>query len=180
MEAEVEIKKAMDALVKDGGMEILVSVGPKKAAQMFNRHQAHSYELYEDVLAYKKYAVKRKDSKSIATILKEARLMLEVEQRNLDADELMLITPSFTYDLRYGMNYPLEHTAEHYITKQTAVDPSTDGADIWVDALNTFFVNDSDLIDYVQRMVGLSAIGKVYVEALIIAYGEGRNGKSTF
>ena len=29
-------------------------------------------------------------------------------------------------------------------------------------------------------MVGLSAIGKVYVEALIIAYGEGRNGKSTF
>lgn len=29
-------------------------------------------------------------------------------------------------------------------------------------------------------MVGLAAIGKVYVEALMIAYGEGRNGKSTF
>ena len=29
-------------------------------------------------------------------------------------------------------------------------------------------------------IVGLAAIGKVYVEALIIAYGEGRNGKSTF
>ena len=27
---------------------------------------------------------------------------------------------------------------------------------------------------------GLAAIGKVYVEALIIAYGDGRNGKSTF
>ena len=27
---------------------------------------------------------------------------------------------------------------------------------------------------------GLAAIGKVYEEALIIAYGEGRNGKSTF
>ena len=46
--------------------------------------------------------------------------------------------------------------------------------------LDTFFLKDADLIDYVQRMVGLSAIGKVYVEALIIAYGEGRNGKSTF
>lgn len=36
------------------------------------------------------------------------------------------------------------------------------------------------LIEYIQRMVGLAAIGKVYVEALIIAYGEDRNGKSTF
>ena len=31
-----------------------------------------------------------------------------------------------------------------------------------------------------QQIVGLTAIGKVYVEALIIAYGDGRNGKSTF
>ena len=31
-----------------------------------------------------------------------------------------------------------------------------------------------------QETVGLAAIGKVYEEALIIAYGEGRNGKSTF
>ena len=46
--------------------------------------------------------------------------------------------------------------------------------------MNTFFQNDADLIDYVQKIVGLSAVGKVYVEALIIAYGEGRNGKSTF
>ena len=37
-----------------------------------------------------------------------------------------------------------------------------------------------ELINYVQSIVGLAAIGKVYVEALIIAYGEGRNGKSTF
>lgn len=31
-----------------------------------------------------------------------------------------------------------------------------------------------------QMICGLAAIGKVYVEALIIAYGNGRNGKSTF
>ena len=31
-----------------------------------------------------------------------------------------------------------------------------------------------------QEIVGVSAIGKVYIEALIMAYGEGRNGKSTF
>lgn len=179
-EAEAEMKKAMDELVKNGGMEILVSVGPKKAVQMFNKQQAHAYEMYEDAVAYKKYAIKRRDTKNIAATLKEARPMLEVEQRNLDADEFMLNTPTLTYDLRQGTKFPMEHRPEHFITKQTTVDPSSDGADIWVAALDTFFLKDTDLIDYVQRMVGLSAIGKVYVEALIIAYGEGRNGKSTF
>lgn len=179
-EAETEMKKAMDELVKNGGMEILVSVGPKKAVQMFNKQQAHAYEMYENASVYKKYAIKRRDTKNIAATLKEARPMLEVEQRNLDADEFMLNTPTLTYDLRQGIKFPMEHRPEHFITKQTTVDPSSDGADIWEAALDTFFLKDADLIDYVQRMVGLSAIGKVYVEALIIAYGEGRNGKSTF
>ena len=179
-EAETEMKKTMDELVKNGGMEILVSVGPKKAVQMFNKQHAHAYELYEDAVAYKKYAIKRRDTKNIAATLKEARPMLEVEQRNLDADEFMLNTPTLTYDLRQGIKFPMEHRPEHFITKQTTVDPSSDGEDIWAAALDTFFLKDIDLIDYVQRMVGLSAIGKVYVEALIIAYGEGRNGKSTF
>lgn len=179
-ESESEMKKAMDELVKNGGMEILVSVGSKKAVQMFNKQQAHAYEMYEDAVAYKKFAIKRRDTKNIAATLKEARPMLEVEQRNLDADEFMLNTPTLTYDLRQGIKFPMEHRPEHFITKQTTVDPSSDGANIWSDALDTFFLKDTDLIDYVQRMVGLSAIGKVYVEALIIAYGEGRNGKSTF
>ena len=60
------------------------------------------------------------------------------------------------------------------------MDPSGDGMDVWEDALQTFFQGDADLIRYVQEIVGLAAIGKVYIEALVIAYGEGRNGKSTF
>lgn len=159
-EAETEMKKAMDELVKNGGMEILVSVGPKKAVQMFNKQQAHAYEMYEDAVAYKKYAIKRRDTKNIAATLKEARPMLEVEQRNLDANEFMLNTPTLTYDLRQGTKFPMEHRPEHFITKQTTVDPSSDGADIWAAALDTFFLKDTDLIDYVQRMVGLSAIGR--------------------
>ena len=51
---------------------------------------------------------------------------------------------------------------------------------IWEDALDIFFCGDQELMEYVQETVGLAAIGKVYEEALIIAYGEGRNGKSTF
>src|SRR5699024_12357087 len=71
-------------------------------------------------------------------------------------------------------------TAHDYVTTQTAVDPSGDGMDVGAEALQTFFQGDADLIRYVQEIVGLAAIGKVYIEALVIAYGEGRNGKSTF
>lgn len=31
-----------------------------------------------------------------------------------------------------------------------------------------------------QQIVGMAAVGRVYMESLVIAYGEGRNGKSTF
>ncbi|MCQ5197043.1 phage/plasmid primase, P4 family [Phascolarctobacterium faecium] len=49
-----------------------------------------------------------------------------------------------------------------------------------IQALGEFFTGDQELIDYAQEICGLMAIGKVYVEALVIAYGDGRNGKSTY
>ena len=51
---------------------------------------------------------------------------------------------------------------------------------LWEDALQLFFCGDQRLIDYVQQVCGLCLVGKVYQEALLIAYGDGRNGKSTF
>lgn len=177
-EAETAIAKQTQEMVKNGAFAILASVGPKKAVGMFNKSQAHSYELFESAQAYKKYAVKRRDDKYLSSALKVARPMLEIEQRILDVNEFLLNTPSATYDLRTGAIQ--DHKAEDYITKQTECDPSLDNEQLWLDALNTIFVGDQELIGYVQMIVGLAAIGKVYVEALIISYGEGRNGKSTF
>src|SRR5699024_8135044 len=126
----------------------------------------------------KKYAVKRRDDKYLSSVLKVARPMLEIEQRILDVNEFLLNTPSATYDLRTGATQ--KHQADNIITKQTECEPSSENEDSRQDESNTIIVNDQELIDYVQMIVGLAAIGKVYVEALIISYGEGRNGKSTF
>ena len=179
-EAETEIKKATDEMMKNGAWELLASMGPKKAAMVFSSEQARSFQKYENATAYRNYAIKRRDSKYITAALKEAHPMVEIDQRQLDADEFLLNTPSATYDLRIGLPSAHEHTPADFITKQTTVDPSDDGMDIWQDALETFFCGNNELIDYVQEIAGLSAIGKVCVEGLIIAYGEGRNGKSTF
>ncbi len=179
-EAETEIKKATDEMMKNGAWELLASMGPKKAAVAFSSEQARSFQKYENATTYRNYAIKRRDSKYITAALKEAHPMVEIDQRQLDADEFLLNTPSETYDLRIGIPSAHEHTPADFITKQTSVDPSDEGMDIWQDALDTFFCGDSELISYVQEIAGLSAIGKVCVEGLIIAYGEGRNGKSTF
>ena len=177
-EAETEIQRCMKEMSENGAWAMLAAMGAKKAMAAFSEAQRRSFEKYERAETYRKYAIKRRDSKYISAALKEARPMIQIEQRILDADEFLLNLPSGTCDLRTGA--AREHNAQDYITKQTAVDPSGDGMDVWEDALRTFFQGDADLIRYVQEIVGLAAIGKVYIEALVIAYGEGRNGKSTF
>ena len=177
-EAETEIQRCMKEMSENGAWAMLAAMGAKKATAAFSEVQRRSFEKYERAEAYRKYAIKRRDTKYISAALKEARPMIQIEQRVLDADEFLLNLPSGTCDLRTGT--VREHNAQDYITKQTAVDPSGDGMDVWEDALQTFFQGDADLIRYVQEIVGLAAIGKVYIEALVIAYGEGRNGKSTF
>ena len=177
-EAKNEIERCMKEMSENGAWAMLAAMGAKKATAAFNMAQQRSFDKYEWAETYRKYAIKRRDTKYISAALKEARPMIQIEQRVLDSDEFLLNMPSGTCNLRTGAMQ--EHNALDYITKQTAVDSSDDGADIWLDAIHTFFQGDADLIRYVQEIVGLAAIGKVYIEALVIAYGEGRNGKSTF
>lgn len=124
--------------------------------------------------------MKRRDMKYVTSALQAAKPMLLRNIRDFDTQEFLLNTPNATYDLRLGMCGAYNHCVEDFITKVTAVSPSTENMDIWLSAVDNFFCKDADLIDYVQQTAGLAAIGKVYQEALIIAYGEGSNGKSTF
>ena len=98
----------------------------------------------------------------------------------LDSNPMLLNTPGGTYYLPEGLNGWKPTDPADLLTKVTAVVPSDAGKDLWEDALQLFFCGDQSLIDYVQQVCGLCLVGKVYQEALLIAYGDGRNGKSTF
>lgn len=179
-EAETEIRKVVDEMVKNGAWSLISSMGSKKAQGAMSAAQLRTYDKYEAAVTYRNYAIKRRDSKYITSALKEAHPMLEIDQRNLDSDAFLLNTPSATYDLSKGIEARHEHDPKDFITKQTSVDPDNENSDIWDEAMDTFFQGDRELQAYVQDIAGLAAIGKVCLEALIIAYGEGRNGKSTF
>lgn len=179
-EAGNDLMEALTKMKNSGAQAILDSTSKSKAEQLMNEQQLKAYQDFLAAKAYQSFAVKRRDSKNITSTLRESRPVLEISPRDLDSDPFALCTPEATYDLRKGLAGAREHSPEDYITKITSVSPSKKGQQIWLDCLDLIFQGDQSLIDYVQMICGLAAIGKVYVEALIIAYGDGRNGKSTF
>ena len=178
-EAEAWLTRAEELLEETGAKTVIAAHG-KNAADFMTEEQKAVLFAQRDAAAYKKFVLQRRDSKYQVAALREARPMVEIDHGELDKDGFLLNTPEYTVDLRKGMNGIQEHCAEDFITKCTAVSPGSRGADLWKDALHTFFCGDTELKEYVQRIAGLALIGHVYIEALIIAHGDGRNGKSTF
>ncbi len=179
-EAEAAITKAKQALEKAGVGKETISAGGKALAKAIDEKSRNAFIEYCTAVAYKAFVMKRRDMKFIISALQAAKPMLLRSISEFDTQEFLLNTPTATYDLRLGISGANEHRADDLITKMTAVSPSNDNMDLWLSAVENFFCGDKELVEYVQQTVGLAAIGKVYQEALIIAYGEGSNGKSTF
>lgn len=175
-EAARNVIAALEKMKNCGAQTILDGTSKSKAEQLMSDEQLEAYQEFMAAQTYRAFVIKRRDSKYITNTLKESHPMLEISPRDLDADCFALNTPEATYDLRKGLAGAREHSSEDFITKITSVTPGQKGQKIWQDCLDLIFQRNQELIDYVQMICGLAAIGKVYVEALIIAYGDGRNG----
>ena len=179
-EAKAAVEKTRDALLAAGVDKDLIASGGKALEKAIDANSEKAFAEYCAALAYKSFVMKRRDMKYVTSALQASKPMLLRNIRDFDTHEFLLNTPTATYDLRLGMAGAHDHCAEDRITKMTSVAPSNDNMDLWLKAVDNFFCGDQELVEYVQQTVGLAAIGKVYQEALIIAYGEGSNGKSTF
>lgn len=179
-EAQQDIQNSIGAFEDTGAAAIMARNPKKKATAVLNDEQLQAYQRYEDAASYRSFALQRRESKYITATLHEARPVLEIDPALLDKDWYLLCTPAATYDLRHGLAGAQAHNPEDFITHATAASPSEKGKKLWLDALNTFFDHDEELIRYVQRVAGVVCVGQVFWEVMIIAYGDGRNGKSTF
>ncbi|MBQ2724857.1 MAG: primase C-terminal domain-containing protein, partial [Clostridia bacterium] len=179
-EAKAALTKAKQNLIEAGVAKDDIAAGGKTLEKAVDAASEKAYAEYCAAQSYISFVMKRRDMKYVTSALQAAKPMLLRDIREFDTQEFLLNTPDATYDLQLGMDGAHEHTASDLITKMTTVSPSADNMELWLTAVNNFFCGDRELIDYVQQTVGLAAIGKVYQEALIIAYGEGSNGKSTF
>lgn len=179
-EAEEAVSEALRQMTVTGAQGLLDANGKRKAEGLMNDAQRGAYTAFLRAEAYRAFVLKRRESKNVSATLREARPVLEIEPGILDKDWFLLCTPAATYDLRMGLGGAQEHSPDNFITKMTAYSPGDQGAELWRDALNTFFCGEQALIQYVQRVAGIVCVGQVFLEAMIIAYGDGRNGKSTF
>lgn len=181
MDAQETLAMATENLIGSGVSGSDISRGGKTLEKACGSdEQLQALELYMKALKYYAFVMKRRDYKYIQATANAAKPMLEISINDLDADGFLLNTPGMTFDLCKDISEWHEPDPKDLITKQTLCAPGTEGQQIWLDALDTFFCGDAELIEYVQKIVGMAAIGEVFMEALIIAYGEGRNGKSTF
>jgi len=173
-----DLAKAKEALVATGISEAELNAGGKKLEATLGEGQ---YKLLQEYLNAKQYLIfvlKRRDMRYIITALLAAKPMLGIDINDLDSNVYLLNVPGATFDLRDGISK--EPDPADFITQQTSCSPDEAGKELWLSALDIFFCKDKKLIQYVKETAGIVAVGEVREEALIISYGEGRNGKSTF
>ena len=179
-DAEACVQRAQEQLVKLGISPDAIASGGKALEKQIEAKQADAYYALLGAQAYRQFTMKRRDLKYILSAMQAARPMVEIDANELDKNENYLNCPDGTYDISLGLFGRHDHLPEDLITKITASAPGEEGQELWQDTLEKIFRGDRELIEYVQRIVGLAAIGEVYQEAMIIAYGDGSNGKSTF
>lgn len=125
-----------------------------------------------------KAAVARRNDKKLCAGMAQAIPMLHIKETAFDSKPYLLNTPAGTVDLKTGVM--MEHDPKDYMMKITGCSPSSEGAEEFDRFLTEIANYDDDLKLYLQTIAGMCIIGMVFKEALIIAYGKGGNGKSTF
>ena len=97
----------------------------------------------------------------------------------LDAHPWELNTPGGIIDMRTGTLGPSDPSRLHTRTTSCTPDPDADRS-VWLQFLTDTFGQDQALIDYLQRLIGYSAIGFIGPHVLPFAFGSGGNGKGVF
>lgn len=174
------VETAKKALLAAGVDEAAIKAGGKTLEKAVDTDNLKLLFMLMGAKTYLAFVMKRRDYKYVVSALNAAKPMLAVSVSDLDKNENLLNTPYATFDLSKGIAGEQPHNPEDLITKITNVSPSDDGKELWDQCLELFFGGDTELIEYVQMVVGMAAVGRVYQEHLIIAYGNGANGKSTF
>ena len=127
---------------------------------------------------YRNYVLRYRDTRRISAVLREVQPMLNIDVNLLDNNGFILNTPNGEVDLYTGEMK--KHNPQNYCTKITKVSPSDKGMELFEKFLDQITCGDKELQNYLQLISGMGAVGKVFHENLIIAYGSGKNGKSTF
>lgn len=123
------------------------------------------------------HALKTQSEHGITAMVRLNEAYMIASAKQFNADPWLLNTPSGVVDLKTGEIMP--HDGKYRITACTAIAPEAGATPMFDAFLSKVFCGDTELIRFVKTHIGSALIGKVYSENLIIANGNGSNGKST-
>ena len=126
-----------------------------------------------------KHALDSESSARIAAMVTLGQSLLPIDNEALDRDPDVLNVANGTLDLRTAMLRP--HDRGDWITRVCPVawDPDAK-APRWEAFLHRAMGGNEHLIAFLQRAIGYSLTGHTNEQVLLLLYGTGANGKSTF
>ena len=130
---------------------------------------------------FKTFTAKLGDRRARDRMLKDACSVYPIRATQFDDNPYLINCKNGTYDLQKMAFRPA--TAEDFITMQTNFE-YTLSKDLkferWDRFISEIMCDDKELIDFLQRALGYSILGKGSEECMFIAYGATtRNGKGT-
>lgn len=125
------------------------------------------------------HALESESSARISAMLTLAQSLLPIAPEALDAHPDLLNVANGTLDLRTGVLRP--HDREDYLTRivEVAYDPEAT-CPLWEAFLQRIMGGNARLMRFLQLAVGYSLTGHTSEQVLLLLYGTGANGKSTF
>lgn len=127
--------------------------------------------------AHRKYSLSAQGSKNVEIVARR-NTSVHIRMGELDARPYELNTPNGIVNLRTAKL--LAPNALNLHTRQSAVSPKEGPAKRWHKFLKETFQGDDEMIEYMQRLMGMAIIGKVVEQVFPFAWGPAGTGKSTF
>lgn len=124
------------------------------------------------------FAAKSASEHALRSMLTLARSEHPVSPDDMDCDGLLLNCANGTLDLRNGQLRCFKRPDLLTCLCPTDYVPEA-RSNVWDSFLNSTFGGDSELIGYVQRLLGYSITANVSEQLLPVFWGAGANGKST-
>ena len=130
------------------------------------------------MIKMQRHANKMGNGSTLKAMLKQAAIQRPVRSNDFDSNNDLLSCQNGTINLKTGDLSP--HKREDYISKISPCEfISESKPEIFLNVLNKIFQYDSEMIDYIQKVLGYFLTGWTAEQCFFIAYGAGANGKST-
>lgn len=167
---------ALDAAIKMADRLLESSMAKMQEAAAITGEEGRTAQ--EKAKKVYNHACRSRQERQLRAAVSLAKPGLHEEAESFDKSPYDLNTPAGIVDLRTGLLR--KHEPNAMCTMITAIAPDDIPAPMFTKFLDTVTCGNTELQGYLQQVAGMAAVGRVFVEGVVICHGRGRNGKSTF